>query len=276
MCTFCLWPQTHSGHRWRLRSIDDIVNECRYALQAFPGLKEIFFDDDTFNYKKERTIALCKELAKLNFTWSCTSRVTTDYDTLRAMKDAGCRLMIVGYESGDPQILKNIKKGATVDMARRFTRDAHKLGLTIHGDFIVGLPGETPDSIQRTIDFAKELDTETIQVSIAHPYPGTEFYDYVQKNGLITIDAMTDEKGHQLPNITYPGLDRGQLVNEVERFYGEYYFRPKAAWRIVRKALFSGQERRRLFKEAREYLALRAKRKQFVAAQRRMTSAAFQ
>ena len=125
-CTFCLWPQTHSGHRWRLRSVDDIVNECRWALENFPGLKEIFFDDDTFNYKKERTIALCKELKKLNFTWSCTSRVTTDYDTLKAMREAGCRLMIVGYESGDPQILKNIKKGATIDMAERYTRDSHK------------------------------------------------------------------------------------------------------------------------------------------------------
>jgi hopanoid biosynthesis associated radical SAM protein HpnJ len=276
MCTFCLWPQTHSGHRWRLRSVEDVVNECRWALENFPGLKEIFFDDDTFNYKKERTIALCKELKKLNFTWSCTSRVTTDYETLRAMKEAGCRLMIVGYESGDPQILKNIKKGATVDMAERYTKNAHSLGLTIHGDFIVGLPGETRESIRRTIDFAKKLNTETIQVSIAHPYPGTEFYDYVKQNNLITIDSMTDESGHQLPNIVYPGLDRAELVDWVERFYGEYYFRPKAAWRIVRKAIFNGDERKRLYKEAREYLALRSKRKQFVMEQKRHQAAAAQ
>jgi radical SAM superfamily enzyme YgiQ (UPF0313 family) len=274
MCTFCLWPQTHSGHRWRLRSVNDIVNEVRWAKENFPGLKEIFFDDDTFNYKKERTIELCKELKKLDFTWSCTSRVTTDYETLKAMKEAGCRLMIVGYESGDQQILKNIKKGATVDMARRYTRDAHSLGLTIHGDFIVGLPGESRESIRRTIDFAKELNTETIQVSIAHPYPGTEFYDYAQKNNLIQLNAsMTDDKGHQLPNIVYPGLDRGELVEWVERFYGEYYFRPKAAWRVVRKALFNGDDRKRLYKEAREYMALRSKRKQFVKEHRAASAA---
>jgi hopanoid biosynthesis associated radical SAM protein HpnJ len=274
MCTFCLWPQTHSGHRWRLRSSDDVAAECRWAIENFPGLKEIFFDDDTFNYKRERTIELCKKLEKLNFTFSCTSRVTTDEDTLRAMKDAGFRLMIVGYESGDPQILKNIKKGATVEMARRFTKTAHKLGLTIHADFIIGLPGETRESIRRTIDFAKDLDCETIQVSIAHPYPGTEFYDYVKQNNLIQIDAaMTDEMGHQLPNIVYPGLDRAELVDWVERFYGEYYFRPKAAWRVVRKAIFDGAERKRLFKEAREYLALRRKRKQFVAEQRQTSAA---
>lgn len=264
-CTFCLWPQTHSGHRWRLRSSDDIVNECRWALENFPGLKEIFFDDDTFNYQKARTIELCSKLKHLNFTWSCTSRVTTDYDTLKAMKDAGCRLLIVGYESGDQQILKNIKKGATIDMARRFTANCKKLGLTVHGDFIVGLPGETRETIRKSIDFAKELDVETIQVSIGHPFPGTEFYDHVKKNGLITIDeVMTDESGHQLPNYQYPGLDRAELVDWVERFYGEFYFRPKVVLRLVGKAMFNNAERKRLYKEAREYLALRSKRKQFV------------
>ena len=119
-------------------------------------MKEIFFDDDTFNYRKERTIELCAKLKQLNFTWSCTSRVTTDYDTLKAMKDAGCRLLIVGYESGDPQILKNIKKGATIDMAERFTANCKKLGLVIHGDFIVGLPGETPREHPQNDRFRQE------------------------------------------------------------------------------------------------------------------------
>jgi radical SAM superfamily enzyme YgiQ (UPF0313 family) len=202
----------------------------------------------------------------LKFTWSCTSRVTTDYETLKAMKEAGCRLMIVGYETGDPQILKNIKKGATLEMAQRFTENAHKLGLTIHGDFIVGLPGETRESIRRTIEFAKRLDTETIQVSIAHAYPGTEFYDFARANALVNIGHMSDEQGHQLPHVIYPGvLEEAEMMDWVERFYGEYYFRPKAAWRIVRKAIFNNSERKRLYKEAREYLTLRAKRKKYVA-----------
>ncbi len=265
MCTFCLWPQTHSGHRWRLRSTDDVANECRYILENFPGLKEIFFDDDTFNYKKARTLELCAKLKKLNFTWSCTSRVTTDYETLKAMKDAGCRLLIVGYESGDEQILRNIKKGATIEGAKRFTKDAHNLGLVVHGDFIVGLPGETRDTLRNTIDFAKQLDVETIQVSIAHAYPGTEFYDYAKQNGLVQL-KMSDDEGHQLPNVVYPGiLAKGEMVEWVERFYGEYYFRPKAAWRIVRKGIFDGQERKRIYKEAKDYLSLRAKRKKYVA-----------
>jgi hopanoid biosynthesis associated radical SAM protein HpnJ len=265
MCTFCLWPQTHSGHRWRLRSTQDVANECRYVLENFPGLKEIFFDDDTFNYKKARTLELCAELKKLNFTWSCTSRVTTDYETLKAMRDAGCRLLIVGYESGDEQILKNIKKGATIEGARRFTKDAHNLGLTIHGDFIVGLPGETRDSLRNTINFAKQLDVETIQVSLGHAYPGTEFYDYAKENNLVQL-KMSDDEGHQLPNVVYPGiLEKGEMMEWVERFYGEYYFRPKAAWRIVRKGIFDGQERKRIYKEAKEYFSLRSKRKQYIA-----------
>jgi hopanoid biosynthesis associated radical SAM protein HpnJ len=272
MCTFCLWPQTHSGHRWRLRSSDDIAAEVKYALEAFPQVKEIFFDDDTFNYRKERTIELCKKLKPLNFTWSCTSRVTTDYDTLKAMKEAGCRLLIVGYESGDPQILKNIKKGATIDMAERFTANCKKLGLVVHGDFIVGLPGETRESIRRTIDFAKKLDNETIQVSIAHPYPGTEFYDYARKNDLISIGDMTDEVGHQLPKVIYKDLNEAELMDWVERFYGEYYFRPRVIWRVVRKAMWNSHDRKRLMKEAREYMALRGKRKKFISEQRQQAT----
>src|SRR5689334_12849640 len=265
LCTFCLWPQTHSGHRWRLRSSDDLANEVRYALEQFPNLKEIFFDDDTFNYRKERTIELCKKLKPLNFTWSCTSRVTTDYETLKAMKEAGCRLLIVGYESGDPQILKNIKKGATVERARQFTKDCHKLGLVIHGDFIMGLPGETRETINNTIAFAKELDVETIQVSVAHAYPGTELYDYAVKNGFMVKDSqMVDEGGHQLAHIQYPGLPADEILSAVHRFYDEYYFRPKAVFRILRKAAFDGRERKRLYKEARTFLKVRSMRNKLV------------
>ena len=111
-------------------------------------------------------------------------------------------------------------------------------------------------------------------MSIAHPYPGTEFYEYVKQNNLITIESMTDDVGHQLPNITYPGLDRGELVEGVEKFYGEYYFRPRVIWRVVRKAIFNTADRRRLTKEAREYMALRAKRKRFVTGQREAATAA--
>jgi len=264
-CTFCLWPQTLSGHPWRKRSTDDVAQEMARAKELFPEVKEFFFDDDTFNIQKARTIELCAKLKPLGLTWSCTSRVTTDFETLKAMKEAGCRLLIVGYESGDPQILKNIKKGATVERARQFTKDCHKLGLVVHGDFIMGLPGETHETINNTIKFAKELDVETIQVSVAHAYPGTELYDYVTKNGFMVAGSkMVDEGGHQLVQMQYPGLPADDILAAVHRFYDEYYFRPRAVYRILRKAAFNGQERRRLYKEARAFLKLRAARNKLV------------
>ncbi len=274
-CTFCLWPQTLMGHAWRKRSTDDVAAEMAQAKEYWPYVKEFFFDDDTFNIQAARTIELCAKLKPLKLTWSCTSRVTTDFETLKAMKEAGCRLLIVGYESGDPQILKNIKKGATVERARQFTKDCHKLGLVIHGDFILGLPGETHETIANTIKFAKELDVETIQVSVAHAYPGTELHEYVVKNGFMPADGkMVDDAGHQMVHIEYPGLPAEEVMDAVHRFYDEYYFRPKAAFRILRKAAFHSDDRKRLYKEAKAFLKLRATRHKWVKERRSQEAAA--
>jgi radical SAM superfamily enzyme YgiQ (UPF0313 family) len=179
------------------------------------------------------------------------------------MREAGCRLLIVGFESGDPQILKNIKKGATVERALDFARDCHSLGLTVHGDFILGLPGETKQSIRNTINFAKSLDSETIQVSIAHAYPGTELYEYAAKNGYITNKSMQDGGGHQMAHIEYPGLPADYVLEMVHRFYDEYYFRPKAAARVIWKAIVN-RDLPRLYVEAKSFLKLRAQRNKMV------------
>jgi radical SAM superfamily enzyme YgiQ (UPF0313 family) len=229
------------------------------AKKLFPHVKEFFFDDDTFNIQKARTVELCAKLKPLGLTWSCTSRVTTDYETLKAMKEAGCRLLIVGYESGDAQILKNIKKGATVERALDFQRDCHKLGLVVHGDFILGLPGETAESIRNTIEFAKQLDCETIQVSMAHAFPGTELYDFAKEKGYITNLAMNDDEGHQLAHIEYPGLPAEYVLEMVSKFYDEYFFRPKAALRVVWKAIVN-RDVPRLWTEARSFMKLRGQR----------------
>jgi len=271
LCTFCLWPQTTSGHAWRTRSADNVAREVAHALQLFPKIKEIFFDDDTFNIRKTRVLEITEKFKPLKFTWSCTARCTTDYETLKAMRDAGCRLLIVGFESGDDQILKNIKKGATTEQARCFARWCKQLGILIHGDFIIGLPGETKETIERTMQFAEDLDCETIQVSIAHAYPGTAFHEYLVGNNYLLETAMTDEQGHQLPHLEYPGLSRQEIVAAVNRFYDRYYFRPRVAFRIVRKALFNSVERRRLYHEAVEFLRLRAQRWKFAQARPRQS-----
>jgi hopanoid biosynthesis associated radical SAM protein HpnJ len=263
LCTFCLWPQTLSGHAWRVRSAENVAEEVRQALKLFPQAREFFFDDDTFNIRKDRVLELCKKFKPLGFRWSCTARVHGDYETLKAMADSGARLFIAGFESGDPQILKNIKKGATVEMGRQFVKNCKKVGIAVHADFIIGLPGETPESIRKTIEFAQELDTETIQVSIAHAFPGTELYESLVQNDFLTDRPMSDGMGHQLPHIEYPGLNHEEMMAAVNRFYDDYYFRPRVVWRIVRKALWDAHERKRLYQEAVEYLHIRSERSKY-------------
>src|ERR1700683_1755312 len=157
-CTFCLWPQTVGGHRYRTRSVGHVVEEIAWAQKAFPQVKEFFFDDDTFTDDLPRAEALAKELGKLGVTWSCNAKANVPRKTLQVLRDNGLRLLLVGYESGNQQILHNIKKGMLVDVARRFTKDCHELGITIHGTFILGLPGETRETITETINFAKEIN----------------------------------------------------------------------------------------------------------------------
>jgi hopanoid biosynthesis associated radical SAM protein HpnJ len=264
LCTFCMWPQTLSGHAWRTRSVDNVVQEVKNALSYFPQMKEIFFDDDTFNIRKDRVIELSQKFKPLKFQRSCTARCHSKYEELKAMADGGARLFIVGFESGDAQILKNIKKGATIEMAREFMKNCRKVGIKVHGDFIIGLPGETKETINNTIDFAKELDCETIQVSLAHAMPGTELHEQMSKQGFLRVEALADQGGHQLPHIEFPHLSKADMMAGVTRFYDEYYFRPKVVWRIVKEALWDSHERKRLYHEATDFLRLRAERLKWV------------
>ena len=233
----------------RVRSVESVAREFKQAHKMFPQAKEFFFDDDTFNIRKDRVLALCKEFKPVGFQWSCTARVHSDYETLKAMADAGARLLIVGFESGDPQILKNIKK-APIEWGARSCRTARKWDIRVHGDFVVGLPGETKQTIEKTIEYAKELDCETIQVSMAHAYPGTALYDQGMKEGLLRGRRADHGRHGASLHLHPPDLSREYMVESVNRFYDEYYFRPRVAWRIVRDALWDSHERKRLFHEA--------------------------
>ena len=142
-CTFCLWPQTVGGHRYRVRSPEHVAEEIRQAKAAFPQVREFFFDDDTFTDNLPRAEAIARELGKLGVTWSCNAKANVPRQTLEVLKANGLRLLLVGYESGNQQILHNIKKGMLVSVAEQFTKDCHELGIKIHGTFILGLPGET-------------------------------------------------------------------------------------------------------------------------------------
>jgi len=262
-CVYCLWPQTFSGQKFRVRSVADVAAEVKHALELFPQAAEIFFDDDTFTAKAPRARDLAREFGRLNFTWSATARVTTDYDTLKAMKEGGIRLVVVGYESGNDQILQNIRKGATLEQARRFTRWCKDLGIQIHGTFMVGLPGETAASIQDSMKFACELDPDTIQVSLATPYPGTEFYDLCQREGYFRPGALVDsDTGYQKCVLDYPGLKAEDIFQAVPRFYRQFYFRPRYMARALKTMIFDASERKRLLREGKEFFGFLLRRSQ--------------
>ncbi len=144
-CTFCLWPQTIGGHKYRVRSPQNVADEMAYMKKLFPQVKEFFFDDDTFTANLPRAREIAKKLGPLGLTWSCNSRANLDYDTIKSFKDNGLRLFLVGYESGNDDILTRIKKGVTMDEMRHFTKACHQAGVVIHGTFILGLPVETPE-----------------------------------------------------------------------------------------------------------------------------------
>jgi hopanoid biosynthesis associated radical SAM protein HpnJ len=226
-CTFCLWPQTVGGHVYRTRSVDNVLEEAALVPQLFPQVRELFFDDDTFTDDRDRAMAIARGLGKLGITWSCNAKANVPGEMLKVLRDNGLRLLLVGYESGSQRILNNIKKGLRVERARRFAADCRDLGITIHGTFIVGLPGETAETIRETIRFAREVNPHTIQVSVAAPYPGTEMYRQARENGWLPDDegALVSESGTQVASLSYPQLSQTEILDSVDTFYKRFYFR---------------------------------------------------
>jgi len=269
-CTFCLWPQTVGGHRYRTRSPEHVLAEVALIRKYFPQVQEIFFDDDTFTDDAPRAEAIARGLGKMGVTWSCNAKANVSFETLKVLKDNGLRLLLVGYESGNQQILNNIKKGIRLDIARRFTRDCRTLGITIHGTFILGLPGETRETIEETINYAREINPHTIQVSIAAPYPGTYLYRQAQDNGWLPADAagvsLVDERGVQSAALGYPHLTTTEIFDSVETFYRRFYFRAGKIAEITGEMLRSPQMMKRRLREGAEFMQFLARRRQSVNA----------
>ncbi|MEJ2432012.1 MAG: hopanoid biosynthesis associated radical SAM protein HpnJ [Pseudolabrys sp.] len=262
-CTFCLWPQTIGGHKYRTRSVENVAAEIAWARKAMPQVKEFFFDDDTFTDNLPRTEAIARELGKMGVTWSCNAKANVPRETLKVMRDNGLRLLLVGYESGNQQILHNIKKGMRIEVAKRFTRDCHDLGITIHGTFIMGLPGETKDTIQETIRFAKEINPHTLQVSLAAPYPGTFLYNQARENGWLDTDnaELIDEHGVQVAPLHYPHLSHNEIFHSVEEFYSKFYLRAPKIASIVSEMALSPEMLKRRMREAVEFFGFLRERR---------------
>jgi hopanoid biosynthesis associated radical SAM protein HpnJ len=273
-CTFCLWPQTLGGHRYRVRSADSVEAEMAAAKKYFPQVREFFFDDDTFTDDLPRAEEIARRLGKLGITWSCNAKANVPRKTLEIMRANGLRLLLVGYESGNQQILNNIKKGIRLDIARQFTKDAKDLGVTIHGTFILGLPGETPETINETIRFACDIEPETIQVSLAAPYPGTELYRQAQEQGWLQIQTgeLVDTHGVQVAALNFQNLSSTIIFNSVEEFYRKFYFRPRKIVHMVGGMLRSPEVMKRRAREGVEFFRFLRERKESAPSAARVTA----
>lgn len=243
-CTFCSWPQTLIGRKYRVRSITNVLDELEWIEEDLPQVKEVFFEDDTFTVDKRRVLAFTEEYERrgLDIVWACNARAELDYETMRKMQKANCRLLIVGYESGSDEILQNIKKGITIQDIRRFAQDARRAGLLVLGDFIIGLPGETRETVEKTKKLIKEVKPELLQVSAASPFPGTEFYAWAKSNRYLLTDDTNeylDKQGHQKAIISYPDLSSEEIVKLVDKLLKEYYlslsYIPIASRQVFRK-----------------------------------------
>ena len=266
-CTFCTWPQTLMGRKYRVRSVSNVLDELEW-IQDNLDVREVFFEDDTFTISKERVLKFCKEYRErgLDVTWACNARADTlELETMKEMKKSDCRLLIAGYESGSNEILKNIKKGFTVDRIKRFAWDAKIAGLLVHGDFIIGLPGETRETIELTRKLIKEVKPDILQVAVASPFPGTEFYEWCKEGGhLLTDDPneYLDEHGHQKAIISYPELSNEEMVKEADAMLKRHYmslsYVPLAMRQVLRR--HGLDEMRRLWYSARMFLGYISKR----------------
>jgi hopanoid biosynthesis associated radical SAM protein HpnJ len=267
-CTFCLWPQTIGGHLYRVRSVESVAAEMARAKELFPEVREFFFDDDTLTDNVPRVEEVARRLGPLGITWSCNAKPNVPRSTLEIMKGNGLRLLLVGYESGNQQVLNNMKKGTRLDIIRRFSKDCRELGIKVHGTFILGMPGETPETIRETIDFACEMDPETIQVSLAAPYPGTYLYKQAQENGWLEAQSeeLVDTHGVQHAALNYPGLPSTMMFQSVDEFYRRFYFRPRKMFSLLGGMIGDRQVMKRRLREGVEFFQFLRERKREQAA----------
>jgi len=263
-CTFCSWPQTMYGHRYRVRSAENVVDEMEYCVERYrPG--EIFFDDDTFTIGKTRVMEICREIRDRNLrvVWSCMGRTdTVDDEMLADMFNAGCRKIKFGVETGSKRIMAAIQKGLDLDKVATAFQMARSVGMEVHGTFMIGLPGETRDTVRETVEFACSIPMDSVQFSIATPFPGTDFYEQCSRKGWLVTEEWENYDGNFGSVVSYPQLSKVE-IEELHCFANqEYETRRKRDPILVR---FANEMRRTglpgALRRATESVTLRVSRK---------------
>jgi radical SAM superfamily enzyme YgiQ (UPF0313 family) len=254
-CIWCNWPQVFQGHKYRLRSAENVVEEFKYIVENLSEVKEVGIEDDTLTADIDRVRKICNLLIEKGINkkvkWYANVRVTLDLETMKLMKKAGCRLLIPGYESGVQELLDNSHKGITIEQSRQFAKNAKKAGLLVHGCFIIGLPGETKETARRTIEFAKELDPDDAQFFPLIVYPGTEAYEWAQKNKYLVTDDFskwnTPEGWHNCL-VSRPGLTNNEIIDLCNQAKIEFYLRPSYIFKTFIRMLTGWTEAVRIVK----------------------------
>ena len=246
-CFFCVYPQVMHGHDYRTRSAENVVAEMKWIQDNMPEVQEIVFEDDTFTSDRERA----KEIARLvkqegvRLPWFANIRVNVDYETLEALRDAGLRQCATGFESGDPTLLINMRKGQTLQQQTEFMSNCRKLGILVHGCFMVGFPGETKETLAKTLELAKELDPDSAQFYPVMPYPGTGAYRWAEENGFLTTENFDEwlnpDGGHRCV-LDLPGLSATDLEDFCEYAVRQFHFRPKYMMRKAVQAVTDPKE----------------------------------
>jgi radical SAM superfamily enzyme YgiQ (UPF0313 family) len=257
-CVFCVYPQVFSGREYRTRSLDNVVGELRYIKETWPDLGELMFEDDTFSVDYERTRRLCGAMVDegLGLTWSANARADLDYETLQVMHEAGCRLLCVGVESGDDSMLEGMGKQIGRERIEQFFADAKRVGVLIHGCFMVGNPGETRGTMEQTLEFAKKLRPDTAQFFPIMVYPGTAMYRWAEQWGHLAADDfsawLTDEGLHNCV-VDLPGLPASELVAFCDRARRGFYLSPAYLFYKLGQSLKRPGELGRTVKSARVF-----------------------
>jgi radical SAM superfamily enzyme YgiQ (UPF0313 family) len=247
------------GRGFRLRGIENVVAEMEYVVENFPQAKAIFFEDDTMTVNKKR----CRELSELiikrgvRISWTANSRVGLDYETMQVMKEAGCRSLCVGFESGSQMVLDNMKKKVRIDEMKEFMRNAKMAGILIHGCFMAGLPGETKETLKETLELAKALNPDTVQFYPVMVYPGTEAYRWYRERDLISTNDFSKwitPDGLHNTVIKTEDLSSEELVRYCDMARREFYLRPAYIIYKLRQLIANPREVRRTLKAGRTFI----------------------
>jgi len=257
-CTFCVYPQTIHGWKYRYRSAESVADEFEWIEDNMPEVREIGIEDDTFTGSRRRTIEFCRELIRrgVKIKWYCNVRVDLKYNTMQWMKKAGCVLVTVGYESADEQVLKNINKRVTPDMILEFSKNTRRAGLLVHGCFMAGNRGDTRQTLAKSLDFSLKLMDDTMQFFPLMVYPGTIDYEWAKREGLLTVLSHADyvtKDGNHNSVLRTPEMSSEEISGWCDYARRRYYLRPKYVLYKLAQQIRRPTEIRRTVKAARRF-----------------------